>query len=87
MQHYKRKHDVTIYTTPGSRNCDLVKVYFKEKDIEVKEIDVFRDPSVKKKLVEISEQDKTPVTVIDGRVIVGYHPDVYNLILEGRPDF
>ena len=33
-------------------------------------------------MVEISEQDVTPVVEIDGRVIIGYEPMMYDRILE-----
>jgi hypothetical protein len=81
---YKKRHDINLFGEPGSKLCELVKVYFRSSGNEYIELNVKRDKNAFSRMVEISGQDKTPVVEIDGRVIVGYRPELYDLILEGK---
>jgi glutaredoxin len=78
---FKRHHQVVIYTSHGSKMCELAKAYFRDAGIEFIEIDVTRDKTAENKMIEISDQNQTPVVEIDGRAISGYHPEIYETII------
>ncbi|MBI2445488.1 glutaredoxin family protein [Candidatus Micrarchaeota archaeon] len=65
-------HSVTIYSTPSCVYCKLAKSYFKEKNIEFKEIDVAADQQKAEEMIEKSGQLGVPVIEIDDQVIVGF---------------
>lgn len=64
--------------------CELVRIHFRNNGQEFVEFNIDHDTTAKTRMVEISGQNKTPVVEIDERVIVGYRPDLYDLILEGK---
>lgn len=83
---YKKHHQVEIYYEPGSKLCELVKTYFMSNGIDYMEYNVKVDDNARQKMAEISEQEKVPVVEIDGRVIVGYQPDLYDIVLFGASE-
>lgn len=66
------KHEVTIYTTSTCVYCKMAKEYFKENNVQYKEIDVGSDQKAAQEMVEKSGQLGVPVIDIDGHVIVGF---------------
>ncbi|HZX19759.1 MAG TPA: glutaredoxin domain-containing protein [archaeon] len=63
---------VTIYTTPTCTYCKLAKAYFKENNVEYKEINVAADQSKAQEMFEKSGQLGVPVLEINGKIIVGF---------------
>ena len=80
MKHPKF-HDIILYMLPGSRNCELVKNYLTSNSLEFNEVDVSKDIPAAKKMRDMSGQNHVPVTTIDDRVVIGYHPEVFDMIL------
>ena len=64
--------NVTIYTTPTCTYCKLAKAYFKENNVEYKEINVAADQSKAQEMFEKSGQLGVPVLEINGKIIVGF---------------
>lgn len=60
-----------IYTSPGCTWCHKEKEWLKENKIAFTEKDVTNQTNAKK-MVELSGQTGTPVTVIGKEVIVGF---------------
>jgi hypothetical protein len=81
---YKKQHSINLFSEPGSKLCELVKVYLRTSGNDFIELNVKKDKNSLIRMIEISGQDKTPVLEIDDRVIVGYRPELYDLILEGK---
>ncbi|MCC2630208.1 MAG: Glutaredoxin [Candidatus Paceibacter sp.] len=81
---YKKYHQITIYVSRGNKLDDMARMYFRAEGHDFLEKDVTRDQNSMIKMEEISSQKNTPVVEIDGRVIVGYRPDIYDLILAGK---
>jgi glutaredoxin 3 len=80
---YKKRHTVTIYTSPTSPFCTLAKDYFREHGIiEFYEFDISHHPEAAHEMFVKTGQMSTPVIEIDGRVIIGYRPDVMDTILK-----
>ena len=83
---YKKYKDITLYVAPGLKLCELVKAYFRSNGEDYKEVDISRDRDLAKKMFQISGETIPPVVEIDGRVIVGYRPELYDFILQAKPD-
>ena len=66
------KHDTTIYTTPTCVYCKLTKEFFKQNNVDYKEVNVAQDEQAAMKMIEKSGQMGVPVIEIDGKIIVGY---------------
>ena len=63
---------VKIYSTPTCPWCKKVKAYLDEKNIAYENIDVSRDQTAQKEMIEKSGQMGVPVIDIDGKIIVGF---------------
>lgn len=75
---------ITIYTIPNCVYCKMAKDYFVDRDINTKEINVFRNKEAAKDMIELSGQMGVPVIVIGGKVIVGYDEREIEMALEGK---
>jgi len=63
--------------------CDLTKAFFRNAGIDFDEINVSKNEENKKILLEISSgNDLTPVVDFDGRIIIGYQPDIYDILIK-----
>lgn len=71
-------HSVTVYSTPSCPYCVYAKNFFKEHNIEFKDIDVSRDRAAAMEMVQKSGQMGVPVIDIDGQITVGFRPDVFS---------
>lgn len=63
---------VKIYTTPSCVYCRMAKEYFKKKNIEYEEFDVFSDLKAREEMVKKTQQYAVPVIEIDNHIIVGF---------------
>ena len=63
---------IKIYTTPTCVYCVTLKEYFKNHNIDFKEIDVSKDEKELKEMVRISNQMGVPVVDIDGEIVIGF---------------
>jgi glutaredoxin len=80
---FKRHHEVTIYSSTGSAMCDLTKAYFRNADIDFEEVNITGSEENKKAMIEATNGiDRAPVVIIDGRVVAGYQPDVYDILIK-----
>ena len=66
---------VKIYTSPTCQWCDKTKEFFKENNVEYEEVDVVKDPKGREEVIAKSGQMGVPVTLIGGKVIVGFDED------------
>lgn len=72
---------IIIYSTATCHYCKEVKNYFNKKDISFEVMDVGADKVARKEMVEKSGQMGVPVTEIDGEIIVGYQPDLFDKLI------
>ncbi len=63
---------ISVYTSPGCRECVMVKNYLKEKGVAFEEIDVSSDPGKALEMVQKSGCMKVPVTIMNDVVVVGF---------------
>ncbi len=66
-------NEVIIYSTTNCKYCKDAKEFFKNHDIDYKEIDVGKELKEREKMVRISEQMGVPVITINGSVFVGFN--------------
>lgn len=52
--------------------CKMAKEYFKSKNVQYTEYDVFQDVSKREELIKKSGQLGVPVIDIDGKIVVGF---------------
>ncbi len=64
--------NVKIYSTPTCPYCLTLKEFLEEKGIKFEDIDISKDVSAKKEMIEKSGQMGVPVVDIDGEIVVGF---------------
>lgn len=72
---------VIVYSTPTCPYCVYAKNFFKEKGVQFEDVDVSRDRSRAVEMVEKSGQMGVPVIDINGKIIVGFQPDVFEELI------
>jgi len=68
--HNKKK--VKVYSTPRCHNCNEIKEFFMEKNVEFEEIDIAADESVRDMILEKSGYIGAPVVQIGNEFIFGF---------------
>lgn len=74
-------HTITVYSTPTCPYCTMAKEFFTNKGVEYKDVNVASDQSAAEEMVKKSGQMGVPVIDIDGKIIVGFRPDVFEKFL------
>ncbi len=69
--------DVDIYTTSWCRYCRDTKNYFRSRGVAFTEYDIEKDRAAARRLRRYNPRGGVPVTVINGRPIVGYAPAAF----------
>lgn len=69
---------ITVYTSSSCSSCVMVKKYLEMKGQNYSEINIETDPARQKELIDLSGQQRVPVTVVeqqDGKkdISVGYN--------------
>lgn len=75
-------HSVTVYSTPTCPYCVMAKNYFKQNNVPYTDFDVSRDQNAAREMVEKTGQMGVPVIDIDGKIIVGFQPEVFQELLK-----
>ena len=74
-------HSVTVYSTPTCPYCVYSKQYFDGKGVQYKDVDVSQDEKAAMEMVKKSGQMGVPVIDIDGKIIVGFQPNIFEKLL------
>ena len=77
-----KNHNVIVYSTPSCPYCIYAKDYFRNNNISFKDVDVSRDRASAQEMVNKSGQMGVPVIDIDGQILVGYQPDLFDKLLK-----
>ncbi len=72
---------ITIYSTPQCPYCVYAKDYFSKKGATFNDVDVSKDRASAEEMIRKSGQMGVPVIDIDGEIIIGYRPDVFEKLL------
>jgi len=71
----KKSNKVTVYSTSWCPWCKKVKEFLKENKIKFINKDVEKSKKYADEMVKKSRQKGIPVTIINGKVIVGFEED------------
>ena len=73
---------VEIYTTSWCRYCKDTKRYFHSRGISFTEYDIEKDRAAARRLKRLNPRGGVPLTVINGRPIIGYAPAAFDRALK-----
>ncbi len=76
----KKHHTVTIYTN-GNQFSNLVREFFRIQGISAEEVAINDEPHLIEALRIKTGSRDLPAVDIDGRVVTGYRPELYEAIL------
>ena len=68
----EKNSKVIVYSTPTCPYCNALKDFLKENKIKFENIDVSKNQKAAREIVKKSGQTGVPVTIINGKVIVGF---------------
>jgi len=74
-------HKVIIYSTTTCPYCVYAKDYFKNKGVAFEDKNVSIDRAAGQEMIAKSGQMGVPVIDIDGKIIVGFQPNVFEELL------
>lgn len=72
---------ITVYSTTSCHFCVLAKDYFKKMGVAYEDKNVGVDRVAAEEMVMKSGQMGVPVIDIDGQIIVGFRPDVFEKLI------
>lgn len=64
---------VKIYTTPTCAFCHATKEFFREHNIEFKEVNVATDDKAREEMIQKSGQLGVPVIDVGGQLVIGFN--------------
>jgi glutaredoxin-like YruB-family protein len=76
-----KDHKVIIYSTSTCPYCVYAKDYFKKKGVAYEDKNVGVDRAAGQEMVKKSGQMGVPVIDIDGEIVVGFQPEVFEQLL------
>jgi glutaredoxin-like YruB-family protein len=77
-----KNHKVIVYSTPTCPYCVYAKDFFKENNVPFEDIDVSKDRAKAEEMITKSGQMGVPVIDIDGNILVGFQPEVFEQLLK-----
>jgi glutaredoxin-like YruB-family protein len=77
-----KKHKVIVYSTPTCPYCIFAKEYFKHNNIPFEDVDVTQDRNRAQEMITKSGQMGVPVIDVNGTVLVGFQPDMFERLLK-----
>lgn len=75
------KNKVIVYSTSSCPYCHMAKDYFKNNGVEFTDYNVAVDQEKAIEMVQKSGQMGVPVIDINGEMIIGFRPDVFEQLL------
>lgn len=73
---------VRVFSTPSCPYCVALKGFLKEHNIVFEDIDVSKDETAQKEMIEKSGQYGVPVIDVNGEIIVGFNQERINQLLK-----
>lgn len=73
---------VVVYSTPTCPYCIMAKNFFKDNKVEFEDVDVAVDRVRAQEMVDKSGQMGVPVIDIDGKIVVGFQPKVFEQLFK-----
>ena len=76
-----KEHTVIVYSTPTCPYCVMAKDYFTKHGVPYRDVDVSIDRAAAQEMIQKSGQMGVPVIDIDGKILVGFQPQVFQSLL------
>lgn len=73
--------NIIVYSTPTCHYCVLTKDYFNKMGVSYIDKNVGVDRLAGQEMIKKSGQMGVPVIDIDGQIIVGFQPEVFNKLI------
>ena len=73
--------NIIIYSTPTCHFCTMAKNYFTKMGIPYQDINVGVDRVAAQQMIQKSGQMGVPVIDIDGQIIVGFQPAIFEKLI------
>ena len=77
----KKENKVIVYSTSTCPYCIYAKDYFKENNVPFEEVNVGLDRVRAQEMVTKSGQMGVPVIEINGEIVVGFQPEIFQQLL------
>jgi glutaredoxin len=79
-----RTHEIVLYTQGACEFSEIVRLHLESRGQRYVEKEVDRDPAAREELLALAGM-ATPVTVIDGEVVVGFDEETLDELLGFEP--
>lgn len=76
-----QKNKVLVYSTQSCPYCHMAKDYFKDNGVEFTDYNVGEDQVKAQEMITKSGQMGVPVIDINGEIIIGFQPNVFQQLL------
>lgn len=76
-----KDNKVVVYSTPTCPYCVYAKNYFNQNNVAFDDVDVTKDPVKVQEMINKSGQMGVPVIDINGSIVVGFQPTVFEQLL------
>ena len=73
---------VIAYSTPTCPYCVMAKNFFKDNKVVFEDVDVSADRARGQEMVNKSGQMGVPVIDIEGEIVVGFQPKVFEMLFK-----
>jgi len=77
----KKENKVIVYSTSTCPYCIYAKDYFKENNVPFEDVNVGIDRVRAQEMVTKSGQMGVPVIEINGEIVVGFQPEIFQQLL------
>jgi glutaredoxin 3 len=77
----KKENKVIVYSTSTCPYCIYAKDYFKKNDVPFEDVNVGLDKVRAQEMVTKSGQMGVPVIDINGEIVVGFQPELFEELL------
>jgi glutaredoxin-like YruB-family protein len=75
---------IIVYSTPTCHYCTMAKNYFTKMGVQYEDINVGINSVAAQEMVKKSDQMGVPVIDIDGQIVVGFQPEVFEKLINSK---
>jgi glutaredoxin len=80
----KKRHKIILYVSSNSHPSELAREYFRQTGFDFDEIDIDKNKDTASEIFDRVDKKEAPIAEIDGRVVAGYRPDIFAILLNDR---
>lgn len=80
----QKNRKVIVYSTPTCHYCTMAKNYFTKMGVRYEDKNVGIDRVAAEEMITKSGQMGVPVIDIDGKIVVGFQPKVFEMLINSQ---